>query len=138
MATQKQIAANRRNARKSTGPKTPEGRAAVRHNGIKHGLTSSALVLEGESQSDFDDLLDSMQAEHQPSTPTEEALVLQIAMAAWRLRRLHHIEAGYFVIRTVDLNHYIRNYENLRPGESQAVVVDVVVDYDSDKSRTLI
>jgi len=40
MATDRQIAANRKNAQKSTGPKTPEGRAAVRLNGVKHGLTA--------------------------------------------------------------------------------------------------
>src|SRR5438132_7169944 len=114
MATEKQIAANRENAQKSTGPKTPEGRA-VRLNGIKHGLTTSALVLNGESESDFENLLDSMQAEHQPSTATEEALVTQIAMAAWRLRRLHHIEAGVFVIRTSDLSDWIERHPELDP-----------------------
>jgi hypothetical protein len=95
VATDKQIAANRLNAQKSTGPKTPEGRAAVRLNGIKHGLTAETLVRPGESQADFEALLDSHQAEHAPATPTEEALVLQLAMATWRLRRLYHQEAGY-------------------------------------------
>ena len=120
MATEKQIAANRENAQKSTGPKTPEGRAAVRLNGIKHGLTASALVLAGESESDFENLLDSMQAEHQPSTATEEALVTQIAMATWRLRRLHHIEAGVFVIRTSDLSDWIERH-GPRSGKLQLV-----------------
>ena len=45
MATQAQINANRKNAQKSTGPKTPEGRDAVRLNGLKHGLASEILVL---------------------------------------------------------------------------------------------
>ena len=96
MATEQQIAANRMNAQKSTGPKTPQGRAAVRLNGLKHGLTSSTLVLKGESISDFENLLDSFEAEHCPSTATEEALVRQMAMAQWRRRRLYHIEAGFF------------------------------------------
>ena len=75
MATEAQIAANQLNAQKSTGPKTPEGRAAVRLNGLKHGLTSATLVIRGEKESDFEDLLDSFEAEHRPSTPTEEAMV---------------------------------------------------------------
>ncbi len=95
MATDKQIEANRINAQKSTGPRTPEGRAAVRLNGLKHGLTASTLVVPGESEADFEDLLDSIEAEHQPATPTEEVIVRQIAMAAWRLRRYHLIEAGH-------------------------------------------
>jgi hypothetical protein len=97
VATDKQIAANRLNAQKSTGPKTPEGRAAVRLNGVKHGLCAETLVLPGESESAFTTLLDSYEAQHSPATPTEEALVLQLAMAMWRLRRLYHQEAGYQV-----------------------------------------
>jgi hypothetical protein len=96
MATDKQIAANRLNAQKSTGPITPEGRAAVRLNGVKYGLHAETLVLKGESESDFTALLDSYEAEHAPATPTEEALVVQLAMAAWRLRRLYHAEAAFY------------------------------------------
>jgi hypothetical protein len=96
VATEKQFAANRQNAQKSTGPKTPEGRAAVRLNGVKHGLTAETLVLKGESQADFTDLLNSYEAEHAPTTPSEEALVVQLAMATWRLRRLYHQEAGFY------------------------------------------
>jgi hypothetical protein len=95
MATDKQIAANRLNAQKSTGPKTPEGRAAVRLNGVKHGLYAETLVLPGESESDFTALLESYEAEHQPATPSEEALVQQLTMAMWRLRRLYHAEAAF-------------------------------------------
>jgi len=96
MATDKQIAANRLNAQKSTGPNTPEGRAAVRLNGVKHGLFAQTLVLKGESESDFNALLESYEAEHSPTTPTEEALVQQLTMAMWRLRRLYHAEAAFF------------------------------------------
>jgi hypothetical protein len=95
MATDKQIAANRLNAQKSTGPITPEGRAAVRLNGVKHGLYAETLVLPGEIESDFTSLLESYEAEHQPATPTEEALVQQLTMAMWRLRRLYHAEAAF-------------------------------------------
>src|SRR5712691_6929285 len=102
MATEKQFEANRQNAQKSTGPKTPEGRAAVRLNGVKHGLTAETIVLKGESQADFTNLLDSLEAEHDPVTPTEEALVVQLAMATWRLRRLYHAEAGFWAFKMKD------------------------------------
>jgi hypothetical protein len=103
MSTEKQIAANRLNALKSTGPTTPEGRAAVRLNGVKHGLTAQTLVLKGESEADFQSLLDSLETEHQPTTPTEELLVAQMVMAAWRLRRLYHQEAGFHAFKMKDL-----------------------------------
>jgi len=96
VATEKQFEANRLNAQKSTGPKTPEGRAAVRLNGVTHGLTAETIVLKGESEADFTNLLNSLEAEHDPVTPTEEALVVQLAMATWRLRRLYHQEAGFY------------------------------------------
>ena len=103
MATDKQIAANRLNAQKSTGPKTPEGRAAVRLNGVTHGLTAETIVLKGESEIDFTNLLGSLEAEHDPATPTEEALVVQLAMATWRLRRLYHQEAGFYTCQLQSL-----------------------------------
>ncbi len=103
MATEKQFEANRQNAQKSTGPKTPEGRAAVRLNGVKHGLTAETIVLKGESQADFTNLLESFEAEHDPVTPTEEALVVQLAMATWRLRRLYHQEAGFYTCQLQSL-----------------------------------
>jgi hypothetical protein len=96
MATEKQFEANRQNAQKSTGPRTPEGRAAVRLNGVKHGLTAETIVLKGESEADFTAMLDSFEAEHDPTTPTEEALVVQLTLANWRLRRLYHQEAGFY------------------------------------------
>ena len=58
MPSERPLAANKKNAQKSTGPKTPEGRAAVRLNGVKHGLTAATLVLPGEKESDFQSLLD--------------------------------------------------------------------------------
>src|ERR1700686_1622936 len=103
VATDKQTAANRLNAQKSTGPKTREGRAAVRLNGVTHGLTAETIVLKGESEADFTNLLGSLEAEHDPGTPTEEALVVQLAMATWRLRRLYHQEAGFYTCQLQSL-----------------------------------
>src|SRR6266536_159411 len=52
MATEKQINANRQNARKSTGPQSPEGRAAVRGNALHHRLTAKSNVLSTEKETD--------------------------------------------------------------------------------------
>jgi len=94
MASKRQIAANRLNAKKSTGPRTPEGRAAVRLNGVKHGLQAETLILPGENQSDFADLRHSFEAEHQPATPDADAQVRELAVSTWRLNRLDHSEAS--------------------------------------------
>src|SRR5438270_2235940 len=96
MATDRQIAANRENAKKSTGPKTPEGRAAVRLNGLKHGLSAETIVVMGEDPAELEALVESLHREHRPATPTELILVRQLAMAAWRQLRLYRMEAGFF------------------------------------------
>jgi hypothetical protein len=103
MATEKQTAANRLNAQKSIGPRTPEGRAAVRLNGVTHGLTAETLVLRGESEADFKAVFESLEAKYQPETPTEETLVADLAMATWRRRRLYNMEAGYYNVRLGEL-----------------------------------
>ena len=110
MATEAQLAANRNNAQKSTGPKTPEGKDAVRLNGLKHGLASNILVLPGENESDFHNLLDSLEAEHQPATATEVILVRQMAMASWRLQRIVHMEAAQYRLSRTQLHPFYKNY----------------------------
>src|SRR5213592_1690313 len=96
MSSQQQIEANRLNAQKSTGPSTPEGRAAVSLNSLKYGLYAETLILPGEDPAAFEALLDRLDAEHQPATPTEEAFVSQIAMATWRRARIRRMEASYY------------------------------------------
>ena len=124
MPSDRQLAANKKNAQKSTGPKTPEGRAAVRLNGVKHGLTAATLVLPGESESDFQSLLDSFESEHLPATPTEEALVRQMTMAQWRLRRLYQVEAAFFRLRLDDTEEDIEDeYEHLDAAGRLAYIV---------------
>jgi hypothetical protein len=67
IASEKQIAANRRNALRSTGPKTPHGKAIVSRNCLIHALTvRRRLLLEGEDQRDLDQLFETLKAELQP------------------------------------------------------------------------
>jgi len=103
MSSELKIEANRQNAQHSTGPSTPEGRAAVRLNGLKHGLCAETIVVPGEDPAAFEAMLDAYRAEYQPATPSAEFLVRQVAMADWRLLRLHRIEASFHTIRHKEL-----------------------------------
>ena len=103
MLSDRKIEANRQNAQHSTGPSTPEGRAAVRLNGLKHGLCAETIVVPGEDPAEFQAMLDAYRAEYQPATPSAEFLVRQVAMADWRLLRLHRIEASFHTIRHKEL-----------------------------------
>ena len=96
--TEKQLAANRANARKSTGPRTPEGKAISRHNALKHGILAQALIPEAlalyESQDAFDELVTELLDIFKPINAIEELLIQQIAVAYWRLARLYRAEAA--------------------------------------------
>jgi len=96
MATPRQIQANRRNALRSTGPKTPQGKAAVRLNVLTHGMCAADAVLPGENKRELHQLAEALHAALQPAGPAEESLVHQIILACWKLRRHDRAEtAGY-------------------------------------------
>jgi hypothetical protein len=88
MASKKQVAANKANAKKSTGPKTPEGKAKSSKNALKHGVLSEMTVSEKEDEGIFNALLSKLILEHQPETETELVLVERLAGLIWRERRL--------------------------------------------------
>jgi hypothetical protein len=96
MTSDKKAEANRRNALKSTGPKTPEGKAAVRLNALKHGLLSQAVLLPGEDEEALRELDQNLKVELQPVGELENLLVDRIIASYWRLRRLGRVEAGIF------------------------------------------
>src|SRR5215212_11796431 len=97
MASRKQIQANRQNALKSTGPKTPEGKDTARLNATKHGLLSQVDLLPGEDEEVLKELAERLRAELQPEGEMESLLVERIIDATWRLRRLSRVEAGIFI-----------------------------------------
>jgi hypothetical protein len=85
-ASPKRIAANRRNAQKSTGPKTSHGKAMSSWNSTRHGLLSNRLpLLYGRSKKRFNRLLRSLQQDLEPVGALEEVLVEKIAQEYWRL-----------------------------------------------------
>ena len=92
MVSEKQLAANQRNARKSTGPRTTKGKAVASKNAIKHGLLSSEPVMDDESEQEFGQFRDAMFTDLAPLGQLECFLVDRIAASAWRLRRAVRVE----------------------------------------------
>ena len=87
MSTTAQILANQENARHSTGPLTPEGKAASSQNNFRHGLRGKFLIMPTEDPQEYADLVEAFHAEHQPATITEQLLVERMAESEWRSRR---------------------------------------------------
>ena len=97
MSSQLKIDANRRNARRSTGPRTPEGKARVAANARTHGLCSRNAILPEEDPADFQALLDGFLDLFQPANALEDSSVRELACTEWRLRRALRLETGILV-----------------------------------------
>jgi hypothetical protein len=93
MSTQKQIKANRKNAQKSTGPKTDEGKAAVSKNAVKHGLFAAEAVVTSEDPAEYESYRDEFFAEMQPAGAVETMLAERFVSLAWRLLRAQRMQS---------------------------------------------
>lgn len=98
MATPKQIAANRRNAKKSCGPKSVAGKAKVSQNRLVHGLLGRFQVLEGEDQQCYDKLVDQLIVEQKPVGLLETELVKKMSEHMWLSDRARRYQEGCFVV----------------------------------------
>ncbi len=94
MATQAQIDANRRNALKSTGPRSRPGKDKTRFNGLKHGLRTEQVFLPGEDPAEFEAERQGWIDDWQPQSHTCLVLCERAAAASWRLRRSVRAEAA--------------------------------------------
>jgi hypothetical protein len=92
MASPSQIFANRENSKSSTGPSTPEGKAASSSNAKTHGFSAADPVLPNEDRNQFNALLERYQSDIVPTTAHEEFLVSQMTGARWKLDRLERME----------------------------------------------
>lgn len=92
MSSEAQIIANRRNAQKSTGPRTPEGKAVVSQNALNHGLTAANDVICSESHADFEQYRAQFLAELDPAGPMESMLAERVVALSWRLKRIARIQ----------------------------------------------
>jgi hypothetical protein len=93
MASPAQLAANQANAQRSTGPASPEGKARVAQNALRHGLTARHLVIRDDEHEEFAALQDSLAAQLDPQGPLEGLAFQELLHAAWSLQRFRRIEA---------------------------------------------
>jgi hypothetical protein len=112
MATEKQIAANRRNAKKSTGPRTKQGKAISSQNGLKHGLLAKNVIIPTESKAEFDFHRDEVLTDLKPVGPMESILANRIVELSWRLSRSSRFLAA--TITTMDKEAASKPLTNLR------------------------
>jgi hypothetical protein len=95
MASQKQIAANRRNALKGTGPSTPRGKAFSRLNALRYGLRSRGPLPDADLN-ELRQIRELLLRSHRPQTSEQVRLVEQMASAHWQLRYWQNAEVRFF------------------------------------------
>jgi hypothetical protein len=88
LISEKQQEANRQNAQHSTGPKTPEGKQAVRLNAVTFGLRARSLLIAGEDPEEYAQLWGDLAVEWQPKTKSERLYVEQMSTSQWLLARI--------------------------------------------------
>jgi hypothetical protein len=93
MPTEAQINANRRNAQKSTGPTSPEGKAISSLNALKSGIDAWSHIIPGEDPAELEALTAAFMLHFRPADPNQLALVDTLISAEWIQRRLRRIEA---------------------------------------------
>ncbi len=120
----RRLAARRANAKKCTGPRTPEGKTAARLNALKHGFFSCDVVnpvLDGPVRAEeFNAILDALLEDYQPESAHERILVDEVAACCWRIRRLLRYECRE---SWVDEDDYRRAARTESPSEAIAAIM---------------
>jgi hypothetical protein len=120
MTSYRQIEANRRNAFKSTGPKTEAGKQASRCNAVRHGLTAETVIGALEDAEDYKGFEAAITADYDAQSAVERELVLRLASLLWRLRRATTIETGLFEIQAEHLSDF-RKARQISPASREIV-----------------
>src|SRR5437868_10775342 len=115
MTSYRQIEANRRNALKSTGPKTEAGKQASRCNAVRHGLTAETVIGALEDREDYKAFEAAITADYDAQSAVERELVLRLASLLWRLRRATMMETGLFEIQAEYSSHNRGAHQFLSP-----------------------
>src|SRR3954464_2274344 len=108
MTSFRQIEANRRNALKSTGPTSAEGKQRSRCNAVRHGLTAETVIGALEDAEDYKAFEAAIAADYDAQSAVERELVLRLASLLWRLRRATTMETGLFEIQAEHLREFGR------------------------------
>jgi hypothetical protein len=120
MTSFRQIEANRRNALKSTGPNTAEGKERSRCNAVRHGLTAETVIGTLEDAEDYKGFETAIIADYDAQSAVERELVLRLASLLWRLRRATIMETGLFEIQADHLREF-RQAQQVHP-DSRTIV----------------
>jgi hypothetical protein len=138
MVSEKQLAANRRNAEKSTGPRSVIGKSNSSRNNLRHGLTGQISLLPTEDREAHDAFCNELTDSFNPETPMERQLANSVAEDSWRLNRARAIENNLF---TLGHNHERREAQialaDAETFQTQAAAFNLLSLYEQRINRNL-
>jgi hypothetical protein len=123
MTSFRQVEANRRNARLSTGPVTEDGKGRSRQNAVRHGLTAETVIDALEDAEDYVAFEMAITADYDAQSAVERELVLRLASLLWRLRRATAIESGLFKIQA---RHLLQFRQQRKAHEKRQNIIDII------------
>jgi hypothetical protein len=109
--SERKLSANRENAQKSTGPRTPEGKRNSSLNSSRHAILAQSILIEEESADRFAEHLNSFIADFCPSDNTERHLVELMAINNWRMRR-------FWTLESASIAHEVRHQSEATANET--------------------
>jgi hypothetical protein len=112
MTSQKKIEANRRNAKKSTGPRSAKGKQHASKNAIKFGIYAGPKLLPGENEDEYNALVASLVKAFGPEGPIEWMYVTLIAGAMTRLKR---VDIAEYAVYVREIDDFVRTFEYPNP-----------------------
>jgi hypothetical protein len=116
MATQKQIDANRNNAKQSTGPRSEKGKSVTRLNAKRDGFTGQVTTLSDQDRPVFEKFKSQFIADLAPKTVMELSLATSIAWDTWRLNHLRAVEMNMYALGTQEHSSSLCSQESDDPG----------------------
>jgi hypothetical protein len=133
--TEQRLAANRTNARSSTGPITERGKSIAARNATQHGLLSTRLLLDDEDASEFQHLLAELIGSLRPTDAVECLLVERIAVTVWRQQRLVRAESAKLTLARQPIKIADVVNSELERGYSQKLGVEDLSPFDRTQER---
>lgn len=133
----KQLAANQKNALKSTGPKTPKGKEISSDNSLKHGILSSRLFIGGENPEEFFAILEELHRDLRPGGYLEETLLQKIAIILWRQKRLLAAENAVITLnrQETQLLEQVNKSLGISPFSNKTVTTDDLIALSSKEYK---
>jgi hypothetical protein len=131
MTSQRQTEANRCNASKSTGPRTPDGKRRSRRNALRHGLTAETVIASLEDADDYQSFQAAVMSDYDAESTVEREMVLRLASMLWRLRRATGIETALFTFAARETNQLADE-----PASETPVEVAGVLEHYSSNGET--